>query len=675
MTPRLHRMTACVTVLAVAVVVKDAVEAFSHTTSIGFSASTPGIQYYDEGGNALFINEAFPLVSGRLIQICFYIHKNFDMTYTGTFFVFKKTERGYRLIFQQNVVFPKTQGRHCESGTMVANNVPDPLMVGQTYGSRSFTKTYFFMVEAIIDIGSVGVLGTAGQIKRTGYPGVRGAPGIMGVADMSREDGRNGIAGTPGQKNVGNRYGPKGLPGDAVTTGPVGDAVATGPVGDAVATGPVGDAVATGPVGDAVATGPASDSSGQTTGYNYDFWGRRVNLSDSEKMKLITKEITMHCCEDGAPGITGSTGVTGLRGPAGYTGLTGLPGSKGDNGMHGETGRSGQDGLSGATGPVGASGDAGPPGVSGITGLTGQRGPVGITGVSGSRGSRGPVGPAAVTGQTGSTGPIGETGPPGLTGTRGDAGATGVTGLRGEPGATGPKGELFKYPDKCKMTPSPCEQICVNIGISHECRCREGYSLAADKSRCVDVDECMTEGPCEQLCKNTEGSFTCSCRPGYNLTENRRNCEDFDECKHNVCPYQSFRMAQICKNTIGSFVCIGFGIVLSDLDREHVNSIHYDFQPDVPSLETPATLKNLVRTTNVLTILVGCLLGVVLIIVIAVVLLAYKTRKTSNRSPSVYRLHPEIYGSRGNLSPRSDAECGVGHERTYVQQPYPGMTL
>lgn len=35
------------------------------------------------------------------------------------------------------------------------------------------------------------------------------------------------------------------------------------------------------------------------------------------------------------------------------------------------------------------------------------------------------------------------------------------------------------------MTPKPCQQICVNIGISHECRCRKGYTLAADKCSCV----------------------------------------------------------------------------------------------------------------------------------------------------------------------------------------------
>ncbi|XP_046583862.1 collagen alpha-2(XI) chain-like isoform X2 [Haliotis rubra] len=436
-----------------------------------------------------------------------------------------------------------------------------------------------------------------------------------------------------------------------------------------------------------MATGPAGDGSERTLGY-YDgaqgrsgpvyYFGKRVNFSNPEDLKLIKKQVTMHCCEDGATGMTGSTGVTGSRGAAGYTGLTGLSGNKGDNGMPGATGTSGQDGLRGATGPDGAIGDVGPPGVPGMTGLTGQRGPTGITGVSGSHGSTGPVGPAAVTGRTGSTGPVGETGVsgmPGLTGTRGDAGATGVTGLKGESGATGPKGELFKYPDKCKMTPSPCEQICVNIGISHECRCREGYTLAADNSSCVDVDECATGGPCEQLCQNTVGSFRCSCRPGFNLTANQRNCEDFDECEHNVCPYPSYRVARICKNTIGSFICIGFGTFLSDLGKEQDNTLHYDFQSEFPPPETPATLRNLVRTTNVLTILVGCLLGVVLIIVIGVILLAYKTRKSYSRSPSVYRLHPEMYGSRGNLSPRSDAECGVGHERTYVQQPYPGMTL
>lgn len=41
-----------------------------------------------------------------------------------------------------------------ESGTIVVNNVPAPLVVGQTYGSRSFIKTYFFKVEAIVELGT-----------------------------------------------------------------------------------------------------------------------------------------------------------------------------------------------------------------------------------------------------------------------------------------------------------------------------------------------------------------------------------------------------------------------------------------------------------------------------------------------------------------------------------------
>ncbi|XP_046583855.1 pulmonary surfactant-associated protein D-like isoform X27 [Haliotis rubra] len=357
MTPRLHRMTACVTAMAVAVVVMDAVEAFSHTTSIGFSASTPGIQSYDEGGNALFINEAFPLVSGRLLQICFYIHKNFDNNYTGTFFVLKKTERGYRLVFQQNVVFPNTQGRHCvnmtepplvingqfvgwmydqdagpisytipdqESGTMVANNVHAPLVVGQTYGSRSFTKTYFFMLEAIVDIGDAVATGPAGDAVATGPAGDVVVTGPAGDAVVTGPAGDAVATGPAGDAVV------TGPAGDAVVTGPAGDAVATGPAGDAVATGPAGDAVATGPAGDAVATGPAGDA--VATGPAGD------------------------AVETGPAGDAVETGPAGdavASGPAGDAVETGPAGDAVASGPAGDAVASGPAGDAVATGPAG----------------------------------------------------------------------------------------------------------------------------------------------------------------------------------------------------------------------------------------------------------------------------------------------------------------------------------
>ncbi|XP_069176041.1 low-density lipoprotein receptor-related protein 4 isoform X2 [Procambarus clarkii] len=78
----------------------------------------------------------------------------------------------------------------------------------------------------------------------------------------------------------------------------------------------------------------------------------------------------------------------------------------------------------------------------------------------------------------------------------------------------------------CKMT------VCNNLSCTYTCKdtadtclCKPGYTLAADNTTCMDVDECSLFRPCSQLCENSEGSFRCSCVVGYSLRPDSFTCK------------------------------------------------------------------------------------------------------------------------------------------------------
>ncbi|XP_071521746.1 low-density lipoprotein receptor-related protein 4 isoform X2 [Panulirus ornatus] len=78
-----------------------------------------------------------------------------------------------------------------------------------------------------------------------------------------------------------------------------------------------------------------------------------------------------------------------------------------------------------------------------------------------------------------------------------------------------------------------CEMIdCGNLGCSYACKdtgdsclCQHGYTLAADNTTCMDVDECTVFQPCSQLCENTVGGFKCDCVDGYSLRNDYLTCK------------------------------------------------------------------------------------------------------------------------------------------------------
>ena len=41
--------------------------------------------------------------------------------------------------------------------------------------------------------------------------------------------------------------------------------------------------------------------------------------------------------------------------------------------------------------------------------------------------------------------------------------------------------------DECKTFNGGCDHICTNTNGSHQCSCRDGYSLAEDNSHCVGM--------------------------------------------------------------------------------------------------------------------------------------------------------------------------------------------
>ena len=119
--------------------------------------------------------------------------------------------------------------------------------------------------------------------------------------------------------------------------------------------------------------------------------------------------------------------------------------------------------------------------------------------------------------------------------------------------------------DECVQNISLCEGMhCRNTLGSYQCYCEDGFWLAGYGNSCHDIDEC-TYNPCEQHCNNTLGSYmcscyarfvlsrdkhTCQCQSGYELTADRTKCVDVDECLdgNGGCDH-------ICINTNGSYTC------------------------------------------------------------------------------------------------------------------------
>ncbi|KAM4797488.1 signal peptide, CUB and EGF-like domain-containing protein 1 isoform 5-T5 [Rhinophrynus dorsalis] len=84
--------------------------------------------------------------------------------------------------------------------------------------------------------------------------------------------------------------------------------------------------------------------------------------------------------------------------------------------------------------------------------------------------------------------------------------------------------------DECVEGNGGCQQMCVNMMGSYECRCREGFFLSDNQHTCIQRPEeglnCMDKNHgCAHICRETPKGVSCECRPGFELTRNQRDCK------------------------------------------------------------------------------------------------------------------------------------------------------
>ncbi|XP_053395370.1 mucin-like protein [Mercenaria mercenaria] len=108
--------------------------------------------------------------------------------------------------------------------------------------------------------------------------------------------------------------------------------------------------------------------------------------------------------------------------------------------------------------------------------------------------------------------------------------------------------------NECDDAIHNCSQMCVNEDGGFKCECYKGYSFNLTTWKCEQEDLSI----CDETnidCSYTAGctldkdsTATCFCENGFELSANRTACVDIDECERNVCP-------QLCINTAGRFKC------------------------------------------------------------------------------------------------------------------------
>ncbi|KNC77787.1 hypothetical protein SARC_09761 [Sphaeroforma arctica JP610] len=157
-----------------------------------------------------------------------------------------------------------------------------------------------------------------------------------------------------------------------------------------------------------------------------------------------------------------------------------------------------------------------------------------------------------------------------------------------ENGATGDRCEIMPEVNECASNPCGVGGTCTDDVDSYSCTCATGYSLSADKSTCIDTNDCAsnpcTRGTCtDQLggyvcdCTNTGytglncqeniddcatnpcgvggkctdgvNAYSCSCAAGYSASANKSTCIDTDDCANNPCN------AGTCTDQLGGYVC------------------------------------------------------------------------------------------------------------------------
>ena len=71
-----------------------------------------------------------------------------------------------------------------------------------------------------------------------------------------------------------------------------------------------------------------------------------------------------------------------------------------------------------------------------------------------------------------------------------------------------------------------CEETCVKKGMTAECTCPKGYTLAEDKKACNKTHPCDLEsnGGCMHICTKKGEIARCLCNEGFNLAADKESC-------------------------------------------------------------------------------------------------------------------------------------------------------
>ncbi|RVE40585.1 hypothetical protein evm_014764, partial [Chilo suppressalis] len=105
--------------------------------------------------------------------------------------------------------------------------------------------------------------------------------------------------------------------------------------------------------------------------------------------------------------------------------------------------------------------------------------------------------------------------------------------------------------DECEQHPALCEHgTCTNTFGSFVCTCGDGWLLADDEQRCIDVDECAEPDICGVgICRNMPGSYVCLCPEGYVPMPSNKECVDI---RQRQCYLEWDEESGRCSNAAGA---------------------------------------------------------------------------------------------------------------------------
>ncbi|XP_063774925.1 pro-epidermal growth factor isoform X3 [Pseudophryne corroboree] len=103
----------------------------------------------------------------------------------------------------------------------------------------------------------------------------------------------------------------------------------------------------------------------------------------------------------------------------------------------------------------------------------------------------------------------------------------------------------------CTVANDSCTGICQTDPVNQQCRCMDGFQLAADGNHCEDINECaMWTHGCTLGCENIPGSYYCTCPRGYVLLPDSKSCHDATPCLQ-----ENRNCSHGCVQTAGGPVC------------------------------------------------------------------------------------------------------------------------